>query len=154
MGEALAAVAGSRGGRPLDVEFAQRHCVVLEGFVDEGVLERVPRMLEAGRFATLEHTTSQGKVFAKEFRMGNTERLPLIFFWLLNQPRLFDAIAEFTGCDMAIRRFDVRCYKKVPGSDHFDTWHTDDTWHDDDGPRWTGRLFGLTVNLSPEPCAG
>ena len=128
-------------------EFAQRHCVTLEGFVDKGVLERVPRMLEAGRFHTFEHITSQGALVARELCMGDTEQLPLMFFWLLNQSRLFDAIAEFTGCGVAIRRFDLRCYKQVPGSDHFIAWHND-------GPRRTGRLFGLTINLSPEPCGG
>ena len=135
-------------------EFARRHCVTFEGFVDEDILERVPRMLEAGRFHTFEHTSKKGKVIAREVRLGRAERLPLMFFWLLNQPRLFDAIAEFTGCGVAIRRFDVRCYKKVPGSDHFHTWHTDCYWRDDDGLHWAGRLFGLTVNLSPEPCGG
>ena len=113
------------GWAALRQEFARRHCVVLEGFVDEGVLERVPRMLEAGRFHTFEHITSQDERIARELRMGDAERLPLMFFWLLNQPRLFDAIAEFTGCGVAIRRFDVRCYKQAPGSGHFSTWHTD-----------------------------
>ena len=136
------------GWAALRQEFAQRHCVVLEGFVAEGVLERVPRMLEAGRFHTFEHTSKKGKVIAREVRLGRAERLPLMFFWLLNQPRLFDAIAELTGCGAAIRLFDVRCYKSVPGSGHFISWHNDG------GPHSTGRLLGLTVNLSPEPCGG
>ena len=136
------------GWAALRQEFARRHCVTFKGFVDEGVLERVPRMLEAGRFHTFEHITGQGEVVAREFRMGDAERLPLMFFHLLNQPRLFDAIAELTGCGAAIRRFDVRCYKQIPGSGHFISWHTDG------GPHSTGRLFGLTVNLSPEPCGG
>ena len=126
-------------------ELAQRHCVVLEGFVDEGILERVPRMLEAGRFYLREDTTKKGEVFAKELCMRDTERLPQVFFLLLNQPRLFDAIAELTGCEAAIRRFSGRCFKQLPGGGHFDSWHTDDN---------LGRTFGLTVNLSPKPCGG
>ena len=126
-------------------EFAQHHCVVLEDFVDEDILERVPRMLEAGRFHTFEHSTREGKVFSRELLMRDTERLPQMFFLLLNQPRLFDAVAELTGCEAVIRRFDGRCFKKLPGGEHFDSWHTDDI---------LGRTFGLTINLSPKPCGG
>ena len=126
-------------------EFAQRHCVVLEGFVDGDILERVPRMLETSRFHPREDTTKKGEVFARELCMRNTERLPRVFFLLLNQPRLFDAIAGLTGCEAAIRRFNGRCFKQLPGSEHFDSWHTDDNF---------GRTFGLTINLSPKPCGG
>ena len=126
-------------------EFAQRHCVVLEGFVDEAILGRVPRMLEAGRFDTFEHVSKRIGVFSREFRMRDTERLPRVFFLLLNQPRLFDAIAELTGSEAAIRRFSGRCFKQLPGGGHFDSWHTDDN---------LGRTFGLTINLSPKPCGG
>ena len=128
-------------------EFAQRHCVVLEGFVDGDILERVPRMLETGRFYTFEHVGKKGEVFARELRMRDTERLLRVFFLLLNQPRLFDAIAGFTGCEAAIRRFKGRCFKQLPGSEHFITWHNDN-------PHGSGRLFGLTINLSPKPCGG
>ena len=133
------------GWAALRQEFAQRHCVVLEGFVDEGILGRVPRMLEAGRFDTFEHTSKKIGVFSRELRMRHTERLPQMFFLLLNQPRLFDAIAGLTGCEAAIRRFSGRCFKQIPGGGHFDSWHTDDN---------LGRTFGLTVNLSPRPCGG
>ena len=126
-------------------EFAQRHCVVLEGFVDEGILGRVPRMLEVGRFETYEHTTKKGEVLARELRMLDTEWLPQVFFLLLNQPRLFGAIAGLTGSEAAIRRFLGRCFKRLPGGEHFDSWHSDDD---------LGRMFGLTINLSPKPCGG
>ena len=126
-------------------EFAQRHCVVFKDFVEESILNRVPRMLEAGRFYTFEHVCKKGEVFARELCMRDTERLPQVFFLLLNQPRLFDAIAELTGSEAAIRRFNGRCFKQLPGSEHFDSWHTDDN---------LGRTFGLTINLSPKPCGG
>ena len=126
-------------------EFAQRHCIVLEGFVDEGILGRVPRMLEAGRFHTFEHASKKIGVFSRELCMRDAEWLPRVFFLLLNQPRLFDAIAGLTGCEAAIRRFEGRCFKQLPGAEHFDSWHTDDN---------LGRTFGLTINLSPEPCGG
>ena len=126
-------------------EFAQRHCVVLEGFVDEGILGRVPRMLEAGEFYTREDVTRKGEVFARELKMRKTELLPRMFFLLLNQPRLFGAIAEFAGSEKDIRSFDGRCYKRPPGDEHFDSWHTDVN---------RDRLYGLTINLSSEPFRG
>ena len=127
-------------------EFAQRHCVVLEGFLDEGTLRRVPRMLETGGFYSREDVTKKGKVFARELQMREHELLPRVFFLLLNQPRLFGAIAEFTGCEKDIRRFNGRCFKQLPGSEHFDSWHGD---HDR-----RGNLYGLTINLSSEPVRG
>ena len=128
-------------------EFAQRHCVVLEGFVDEGILGRVPRMLEAGRFRPHETADETGEVFCREIRMRNTERLPRVFFLLLNQSRLFDAIAGLTGSEAAIRCFLGRCFKQLPGGGHVADWHDDC----EDGAE---RMFGLTINLSPKPCGG
>ena len=126
-------------------EFAQRHCVVLEGFVDEAILGRVPQMLEAGRFHTFEHASKKVGVFSRELQMRGAERLPQMFFLLLNQPRLFAAIAELTGSEAAIRCFSGRCFKQLPSGEHFDSWHTDDN---------IGRTFGLTINLSSKPCGG
>ena len=128
-------------------EFAQRHCVVLEGFVGEDILLRVPRMLEAGRFHSNENVDETGEVFNTELLMGSTEPLAQMFFLLLNQSRLFDAIAELTGSEAAIRCFKGRCFKQLPGSGHFADWHSD--LHDG-----AGTMFGLTINLSPKPSGG
>ncbi len=126
-------------------EFAQRHCVVFKGFVDEGVLGRVPRMLEAGQFHTREHADKKGRVFSRELEMRPAEPLLAMFFLLLSQPRLFDAIAEFTGSEKAIQQFDGRCFKQAPSSGHFDSWHQDAVRE---------RLYGLTINLSSKPFRG
>ena len=128
-------------------EFAQRHCVVLEGFVDAAILGRVPQMLEAGRFHPYEDTDKKGEVFCSELCMRHTERLPQVFFLLLNQPWLFEAIAELTSSEAAVRCFEGRCFKQLPGGEHFADWHSDFN----DG---AGRMFGLTINLSPKPCGG
>ena len=128
-------------------EFAQRHCVVLEGFLDQGILGRVPRMQkaqEAGRFFIREYSHKNGEVFGREFEQLRTERLSRVFFLLLNQPRLFEDIAEFTGSEVAIRRFSGRYFMKFPGGEHFDDWHDDCNYE--------GTPFGLTINLSPKPC--
>ena len=70
-----------------------------------------------------------------------------MFFLLLNQPRLFEAIAKFASFEAAIRCFEDRCFKQLPSGEHFADWHSDFN----DG---AGRMFGLTINLSPKPCGG
>ena len=69
-------------------EFAQRHCVVLEGFLGESILRHVPRMLEHGEFYTHDDFDCAGQAFAKELKMRKSETLPSMLFYFLNQPRL------------------------------------------------------------------
>ena len=128
-------------------EFAQRYCVVFKDFVEESILSRIPRMLEAGEYFTQDVVNNKGEVFCRELQMRARERLPQVFFLLLNQPRLFDAIAELTGSEAAIRCFKGRSRKLFPGGRYFLDWHSDSR----DG---NGRMFGLTIDLSPKPCGG
>ena len=127
-------------------EFARRHCIVFRGFVDGSILERVPRMLETSRYVTREDANKRG-VFARELAMDASEPLACMFFFLLNQPRLFEAMAEFTGCGTPIRYFRGRFFKLLPGGEHFDSWHTDSN-------RARKKLYGLSINLSREPFDG
>ena len=122
-------------------EFARRHCVVFRDFVDASILERVPRMLETSRFFAFRHKAS-----AREVLMYDTEPLACMFFFLVNQPRLFEAMTEFTGCEMPIRYFIGRFRKQLPGGEGF-RWHSD-------RDRKRERLVGLSINLSPEPFVG
>ena len=126
-------------------EFARRHCVVFRSFVDASILERVPRMLETSRFFTSEQI-GKNKASASEVLMHDTEPLACMFFFLVNQPRLFEAMTEFTGCEMPIRYFIGRFRKQPPGGEGF-------RWHDD-RDRKRERLVGLSINLSPEPFVG
>ncbi len=126
-------------------EFAQRHCVVLEGFLDESILCHIPRMLEQGEFYTHDHFDCAGRTFARELEMRMSETLPQMLFCFLNQPRLREAIAELTGCERTIRTFVGRCFKHLPGGDQFDSWHAD--VRDE-------RLYALSINLSREPFEG
>ena len=128
-------------------EFARRHCVVFRGFVDESILERVPRMLETSRYFAKEYVDEKVGVFARELTMHATEPLGGMFFLLLNQPRLFEAIAEFTGCGTPIHYFEGRAFKRLPVGEHIDSWHTD-------SPRALKRRYGLSINLSWEPFDG
>ena len=128
-------------------ELARRHCVVFRDFVDASILERVPRMLETSRFFTSELLLQgKNKAAAREVLMYDTEPLACMFFFLVNQPRLFEAMTEFTGCEMPIRYFIGRFRKQLPGGEGF-------RWHDD-RDRKRERLVGLSINLSPEPFVG
>ena len=128
-------------------QFAERHCVVFEDFVDGSILERVPRMLETSRYFTFDHPAGDGRgLIARELCMEGSEPLVGMFFLLLNQPRLFEAITELTGSETPIRGFDGRCYKMVPGGGHFDSWHSDVSEREN--------LYGLSINLSHRPFVG
>ena len=126
-------------------EFAQRHSVVLEGFLDESILCHIPRMLEQGEFDLRDDFDYEGQAFARELTMRKSETLPQMLFYMLNQPRLFEAIAELTGCEKTIRTFVGRCFKHLPGGGHFDSWH---------GDVRDERLYALSINLSGEPFEG
>ena len=129
-------------------EFTRHHCVVFRGFVDESILEHVPRMLETSRYFTHKHLWREGEVLAREeLVMYATEPLEGMFFLLLNQPRLFEEIAEFTACGTPIHYFEGRCIKKLPVGRHIDSWHCDSA-------RDLKRLYGLSINLSREPFDG
>ena len=129
-------------------EFARRHCVLFKDFVEESVLSRIHRLLETSRYYDHHYQVGSGQdgeVYADELTMADDEPLVSAFMLLLNQSRLFEAIAEFTGSEREIRAFDGRCYKHQPNSDHFSPWHDD---------RKPGRLYGLSINLSPRPVQG
>ena len=126
-------------------EFAQRHCVVLEGFLDDSILCQIPRMLEHGEFDLRDDFDCAGREFARELAMRQSETLPQMLFYLLNQPPLREAIAELAGCEKTIRTFVGRCFKHLPGVGHFDSWHGDVS---------DERLYVLSINLSREPFEG
>ena len=123
--------------------FRKRHAIRFERFVAPPVLARLRSILQAAgdQFKSREDW-HDGKLIAREATLSGCLMLLHI---LLNQPSLFAEIGEFTGFDETIRRFRGRCYKMLPGGEHFDTWHSD--WSD-------GRRFGLSINLSVEPVTG
>ena len=126
-------------------EFAHRHCVVFKDFVEESILRRVPRMLETSRYHVREHVDEDGAVFDRELTMQHDQPLARAFELLLNQLRLFRAIAELTGSEKEIRFFQGRCCKRLPNDAPIDNWH------DDSIPE---KLYGLSINLSPKPVEG
>ena len=80
-----------------------------------------------------------------EIRQTSWARAHRAFELLLNQLRLFRAIAELTGSEKEIRLFRGRCCKRLPNDAPIDNWH------DDGIPEM---LYGLSINLSPKPVEG
>lgn len=122
-------------------EFAERHCVVLKGFVEESLLRRLARLAEVGEYYERENGPP-GVVLARELTMRESQPLAQAFYILLNQPRLFEAIAELTGATTDVLRFMGRCHKRIPDRNHFSRWHSD---------CGLGRLYGLSVSLTTLP---
>ena len=125
-------------------EFAQRHCVVLKDFVDESLASKLVRMAETGQYEVRDNGRP-GVVVGRELTMRENQPLARVFDMLLNQRRLFDAIAELTGATREISAFAGRGFKRIPDLGHFSRWHND---------CGLGRLYGLGVSLSTSPASG
>lgn len=67
-----------------------------------------------------------------------------LLHFLTHDPRLFEVIQQITGCGR-IGCFDGRVYRMVPGSQHYDSWHSDMVEH---------RMIGMSINLSPAVYSG
>ena len=127
-------------------EFAQRQCVVLKNFVDDSLAPRLARLAETSQYELRERTYGgyhqrqrlpPGVAVARELTLLEDQPLARAFEMLLNQHRLFDAIAELTCATKEILRFTGRGYKRGP--EHFSRWHNDLVG---------GRLYGLGISLS------
>ena len=126
--------------------FRKRHFIRLGAFVDTGCLARLRSMLRSTdkQLQTKAHREGD-RLIARELHLPMTAPLSVFLYILLNQPRLFAAIGEFTQCSEAIRSFVGRYREMSSGGKHFDTWHSD----------WCrGRRLGLSINLSVEPVVG
>ena len=137
--------------------FAKRHYMVLPQFVEGSLLQRITRLLAKSEFFEREDKHENGSVFAREVALGKNTPVPRLFHLLLNNPLLFAAIQELVDCganrfpcradigDGRVSCFKTsRCFKFMPGRDHFDSWH---------GDVRGGRLVGLSVNLESDPTA-
>ena len=136
--------------------FAERHHMVLPRFVDGGLLKRITGALAKSEFIEWEDKDGH-RVFARELRLEPHTPIPRLFHLLLNNPLLFAAIQKLVDCgaDRFSSRKDIdggrvscfsrgRCFKFMPGRDHFDSWHRDTD---------NGRLVGVSVNLESDPTA-
>lgn len=124
--------------------FEERDCVILHEFVEPALLEVLVPLLDAGAFRMFEHIKS-GSVFARELSLDGEDRCATLLAFLTNQPALFRAIADFSGCEGTLCAFYGRCWKRSASDAFFDSWHTD----------WVrGQRLALSINLQPRPVAG
>ena len=127
--------------------FRQRHCVLFKDFVDQRVLRRLRlwRAQASGEFRTRD-VVERNLAVTGERQLPQQTSAAGFLFLLLNQPRLFAAIEQFTGAGEDVRCFLGRYYEAVPNREHYtNAFHSAANHH---------RLFGLSINLSERPVAG
>lgn len=125
--------------------FARQHCVFVKQFLSAPVLDHVRSLLRDRHYYTRTDRNSDGELFARESTLNQNHPLANYMFMLLNQPALFDLMAELTAYEGQFRYFRSRVYEFAPQPDHFDSWHDD---HEKD------QIVGLSINLNPKPLEG
>ncbi len=122
----------------LSHQFQAQKWVRLSGFFDHELLELLQRKIEESEFLVVD------RVVGMELRpIDNTAYLSAEL--LLNTPKLFRLMEVITGC-ARIASFAGRIYRRPPGGDYFNRWHTD--INDE------GRVIALSVNLSTDSFSG
>jgi hypothetical protein len=112
--------------------FDRQHCLMLEGLIEPSLLAAIQHCLHASGF---DHRLNKG--------IGTELRLPPgalsgALEFLTNDPVLFGAIEEITGCG-PIGCYRGRVYRMQPGAGHASGWHSDLS---------DGRMITMSVNLS------
>ena len=118
--------------RRLRSQFDERHCIRLPSLVDADEFAYVQRQLDLAVFADTRHGNIGVEVCLQE-----NPALNLLNF-LTNDVRFFQLVQRMTGCG-PIGTFMGRVYRMVPGTGHYDSWHSDCVEH---------RMIGMSVNLS------
>jgi 2OG-Fe(II) oxygenase superfamily len=126
-------------------EFTQRHCVILPQLFAPGLVRTLLQQIESAKFYRNRVADDLTREFAQDLTICQNEIALHVVHFVLNNPRVFRAIEEITGCSR-IGSFGARIYCGLPNGHH----HLD--WHDDtDCPE---RLLGLSINLSAKPYDG
>src|SRR6185503_13537630 len=119
-------------------EFDARHCIRLPNLLEPALARSVLDALDRATFVDYSHEGIGTELCARPGLATGVLEL------LANDPQLFAAVRALTGCG-PIGCYHGRVYRMVPGSGHYDSWHTD---------VWNDRLITMSINLSPEPYAG
>jgi hypothetical protein len=133
---------GARRGDPDTISriretFARQHLVRIPSFLAPDLLDNIVRLVDGAEFQRRIHPDMDDAVDVSLENSG--VRWFLIF--LMNDPHLFSAIQDLTGCD-EIGFFYPVVYKIVPGQGHFDRWHDD--------AAGGNRMIGISINLGRE----
>ncbi len=126
-------------------EFAQRHCVVLPQLFAPGLVRMILQQIESAQFYCNSHRDHLAREFAWDLTVRESEMALHLIHFVLNNPRVFSAVQEITGCPK-IGSFGGRIYRSLPNKKHRLDWH-DDTDRSE-------RLLGISINLSTERYAG
>ena len=124
-------------GTPADLErgareIRDRTCVHLPGFLDPALLDEVRALLERTAFVEHEHG---GLAVDERAEAGALSALLLL---VLNDPQLLRVVEKLAGCG-PLGGFEGRVYRMVPGTRHFDSWHSDSGGN---------RRVALSINLN------
>jgi len=119
-------------------EFASRRCLVLPALLEPSLVARIQQEIDRSPLYERRHGA-----IAAELCMPENTCLGLLHF-LVNDSALFRTIEDITG-RRPLTRFHGRVYRRIPGRDHFDSWHNDVR---------EGRAVGLSLNLSTAPYEG
>lgn len=123
--------------------FADRHFVVLEGFLADALLERAWRVVDVSKFRPRADRLANGEVWCRELTALRYGPARAMFRMLLNNQRLFAVMNELAA--QPVTEFQGRLFKSLPNTDHYDRWHED---------VGQGRQLGLSINLSRTPYVG
>ena len=123
--------------------FADRHFVVLKGFLAGALLERAWRVVDVSKFRPRADRLETGEVWCRELTAWRHGPARAMFRMLLNSDRLFAVMNELAA--QPVTEFQGRLFKSLPNTDHYDRWHED---------VGQGRQLGLSINLSRTPYVG
>ena len=126
-------------------EFARSECAVLTEFLDPDLARRFTRELDAEACDPNVHYLPDNREFARDLTFSSTSAVLHGLHLLLNNPSLFAAIRQITGCG-PIGCFAGRIYRNLPCSEHRLDWHDDMQTPD--------RLIGLSMSLTPGTLEG
>jgi hypothetical protein len=122
----------------LQHDFKQNHFIRLPNLIQADLLEEIYSQIQRSHWEERIHDG-----IGVEICLDDPGTVALINF-LLNDQQLFQIVQTITGCE-PIGCFQGRVYRMIPGSGHYDSWHTD---------VGEDRLLALSLNLGKEVYQG
>lgn len=123
--------------------FADRHFVVLKGFLAGALRERAWRLIDMSRFRPRADRLDTGEVWCRELTAERYGPVRAMFLMLLNSQRVFAVVDELAA--EPVGTYHGRLLKSLPDTDHYDSWHED---------VGAGRQLGLSINMARTPYVG
>ncbi|MGH9668628.1 MAG: 2OG-Fe(II) oxygenase [Terriglobales bacterium] len=123
----------------LSRQFQQQHAIVLEQFLEPGLLARVQEEVGRMQFVLLGHGA-----YATELSLPADGIATRMLVLLTNNPQLFALIERIANCP-PLGRYDGRIYRHLPSPEFFIKWHNDLV---------EGRQVGMSINLGADAYEG